>query len=154
MISLKGPTLGGTVVRVVFVVLLLVLAVQVLGGRLGWWRAGVWKERAEEQRDIASQAQAEANSANAGAQNATETRQRVDLVLSGIPSQTEASAQRIEQHADRPAPVADLDPIDPAVVRELEDGEARVRAASDRLQRTGTGRTNAAPAEPRRAAGD
>jgi len=134
MISLKGPTLGDTVVRVVFVVLLLVLAVQVLGARLGWWRAGVWKERAQESAAAATQAQAEAKSANAGAENATVTRQAVDLIVTTVPAKAEASAQRIENYAPAvPAPAAG--PADPDVMRELEEAEASARAAANRLQR-------------------
>jgi hypothetical protein len=136
MISLKGPTLGDTVVRVIFVALLLALVVQVAGARLGWWRAGVWKERAQESAADARQAQANADSANAGAENATTTRQAVDVIVHTVPAAAEASAQRIENHAPAAQPVAG--PVDDDVLLELESAEAGARAAADRLQRKGS----------------
>lgn len=134
---LKGPTLGATVVRCVFAALVLVLVWQFISGGFGWWRANVWKERAEENKTAAVQAQANANSANAGAENATVTRQAVDLIVTTVPAKAEASAQRIENYAPPvPSPVAG--PADPDVMRELEDAEAAARAAANRLQRTRT----------------
>jgi len=134
---LKGASLGDTVVRCVFLGLVLVLLAQCVGGKLGWWRADVWKERAQESQAAATQAQANADSANAGAENATVTRQAVDLIVTTVPARAEASAQRIENYAPTvPAPAGG--PADPDVMRELEEAEASARAAANRLQRART----------------
>lgn len=133
----KGASLGDTVVRCVFLGLVLVLLAQCVGGKLAWWRADAWKERAQESAAAATQAQDNANSANAGAENATVTRQGIDLIVTTVPAKAEASAQRIERYAP-PVPVPAAGPADPDVMRELEDAEAVARAAANRLQRTRT----------------
>lgn len=134
--SIVGATLGEQVFRAVVLVLVIVLVYQWAAGSIGWWRADVWKDRAGENKAAAEQAQANAVSANAGAANATETRQKVDVVISTVPAKAEASAQRIEARETPSA--ADAGPVDPYILRELEDAEAEARAAADRLQRKGT----------------
>lgn len=137
MSLLKGANLGETFARCIFAVLILIVVWQAISGGIGWWRSDVWKERAHTSNAAAEQAQAEAASANVGAQNATATRQGIDLIVTTVPAKAEASAQRIEKYAPAvPAPVAG--PADPDVMRELEEAEASARAAANRLQRKGT----------------
>lgn len=141
--TLRGPTLGDTVVRVVVALLVVTALVLIVGslafGKLGWWRAEVWQQRAETADQAARTAQANAESANAGAANATQTRSQMDAGTVTVRVETEAAAQRIEEHANHPSPVVDLEPVDAGVLRELEAAETRARAAADRLQRKGPG---------------
>lgn len=96
-------------------------------------RAEVRAERAEA---TAVTAQGNANSANAGAVNATTTRQAMDAAVTDARVATQASATRIENYAHRDAPIADIrDPVDPDILRELDEADRRARAAADRLQR-------------------
>lgn len=129
-------SLGQTVYQIVFGALLLIVVGQFLWGKFHSWRSGTWKERATDAQEAATQAQANADSADAGASNATTTRQNIDAGTVTVRVETEQSAQRMESYANRAAPVADLDPIDPDIVRELEQAESRARSAAAGLQRT------------------
>ena len=114
---------------------LLVLAVLVLGG-YGWWLKHQ-ADKVPELQQAAAQAQGNANSANAGAANASGTRAAIDAGTVTVRLETDAAVQRIEGYANRPVPAADLDPVDADVVRELDAAEGRARTAADRLQRKG-----------------
>lgn len=136
---LRGKTLGETVYRLVLAGLLLVAigwtAWAFVSGRWWAWRADVWKERAQAAADAARQERANARSADAGAANATATRQGMDTATGAVRAETEAAAERIERHAHPDNPAA-VDDAGAELVRELDDAEARARAAADRLQRT------------------
>ncbi|MGH8083886.1 MAG: hypothetical protein ACREPV_01240 [Lysobacter sp.] len=136
---LVGASLGQTIYRCV-VALLIALAVcwslWSLGSRAyhAWW-ADYWKGEAIEARDNALRAEANATSANAGAANASTTRARIDSGTGTVRAATDQSATRIENHADLPVPATDRHPVAAHVMRELAEGETRIRAAEDRLQR-------------------
>lgn len=137
ILPINTPKLGDMFVRGVIVVLVLVVLAQIAFGWITGMRADYWKGEAETARGAATTAQANANSANAGAMNATQTRTNIDAGTFTVRVATEQSAQRIESYVDRPIAPADLDPIDPDVMRELEGAEDRARAAANRLQRKG-----------------
>lgn len=136
-LPINGPKLGDLFVRGVIVVLVLLVLAQIAFGWFTGMRADYWKGQAEDARGAAATAQTNATSANAGAANATQTRTNIDAGTFTVRVATEQSAQRIETYADRPIAPADLDPVDPDVLRELEGAEGRARAAADRLQRKG-----------------
>lgn len=135
MFAAPRPTLGQTIYLGIVGALLLIAVGFFAWGQFSSWRAGNWKDRAKDAQAAAGAAQANADSANAGAANATLTRQNMDAGTVTVRVETEAAARRIEGYANRPAPVADLAPVDPDVVRELEAAEDRARAAADRLRR-------------------
>lgn len=137
MLPAPRPSLGQTIYMAVVGGLLLIAVALFAWGQFSAWRAGSWKDRAKDAEAAAGTAQANADSANAGAANASLTRQNMDASTVTVRVETEAAAQRIEGYANRPAPVADLSPVDPDVVRELDAAEARARAAADRLRRKG-----------------
>lgn len=141
-LTLKGPTLGDTIYRSLLAAAVLGILAMVLFslifGKWASWRAGTWKERAQEANQAAQAAQANANSANAGAANAAETRDRIDLHVDLARSDTQASAGRIEDH--EPTDVVPAGAPDDDVLLELEAGENQYRAAADRLQRKRAGR--------------
>ena len=128
-------SLGQTIYTGIVAALLLVALGMFAWGQFQSWRSGTWKDRAEDAAASAQTAQANANSANAGAANATQTRGAIDTARVDVHVTTEAAAQRAESYANRTDPVVGLDPVDPAVVQELSQAEARARAAAGRLQR-------------------
>lgn len=73
----------------------------------------------------------------ASASIATNTRDAMDQVQFTVNLPAEESARRMEAQANASPDPADRRP-DPDVVRQLEEAEARVSAASRRLQRTGS----------------
>lgn len=141
MISLRGPTLGDTVVRTITAALILAALVLIVGslafGRIGWWRADVWKGRAEDASQAAAQAQTNAHSANAGAANASQTRARMDASVEAVQAGTEENAQKVEGYGERPIDPADSGDVDADVLRDLEAAQRRARASAARLRGTG-----------------
>ncbi len=141
MISLRGPTLGDTVVRVIGAALVLAVLVLIIGGlaygRMGWWRADVWKGRAEDASQAAEQAQANANSANAGAANASQTRTRMDASVVAVQAGAEENAQKVESYGERPIDADDSGDVDADVLHDLEAAQRRARTAAARLRGTG-----------------
>lgn len=113
--------------------LLLVALGMFVYGQFSAWRSGTWKQRAEDAAAAATTAQDNADSANAGAANATTTRTAIDWGTVTVRVDTEQSAERIKSHVSTdpdPAGVPDAD-----VVRELEAANHAYRTAADRLQR-------------------
>ena len=131
-------SLGQAVYTGIVAVLLLIAVVMFAWGQFQSWRSGTWKGRAQDAAAAAKTAQGNADSANAGAENATATRASIDAGTITVRVETEESARRIESYAYHPAPAADLAPVDPDVLRELEAAERQARAAADRLQRART----------------
>jgi hypothetical protein len=87
--------------------------------------------------EAAKQAQAHADSADAGATNATETRKKVDAAVEKTRTETKASVERIKNHAPAVAEPVPVAPVDADLMRELEAGNRAYRAAADRLLGTG-----------------
>lgn len=113
--------------------LLLLALVMFVWGQVSNWRAGTWKTRAEEASVAATAAQGNADSANAGAANATTTRTAIDWGAVVVRVDTEQSAQRIQAHVPIDPDTSGLPDAD--VLRELEAADRAYRAAGDRLQR-------------------
>lgn len=128
-------TIGQYVYQAIVALLVVVALLSLVWSGFQSWRARSASARADHNAAAAITAQANATSADTGAANATTTRTNIDAGTLTVRVETEQSAGRIETYANRPVPAADRAPVDPDVVRELEEAAHRVRAASDRLQR-------------------
>jgi hypothetical protein len=95
------------------------------------------KAKAAAAGEAAKQAQANADSADVGASNATETRKKVDAAVEKTRTETKASVERIKNHAPAVAEPVPVAPVDAGILRELGEGDRAYRAAADRLFRTG-----------------
>lgn len=134
---------GDWAVLILFVLLMLVLwALNSLW--LGWGR-DYWKARAKHATDAAHIAIGEADSARAGASNASATRRLLDDQLPDLRQDTAERVQRIHHHAldsedihaqDHPAAGDAYRLADARILRELRDAEAKAQAATDRLRGT------------------
>jgi hypothetical protein len=108
------------------------LAFGLISGKFWTWRAHVWKDRAVAAAADAKVERKNADDANAGARNATVTRERIDLVISDTREAMEASATKIE---DKAAPYDESDePVDADVLAEIEAAEKRAAAAGKRIR--------------------
>lgn len=141
---LKGDTLGKTIYNV--------LAAIALASIVGWFGWGVvtgkyWKWQAQRQEDRADRAeqqaataQGNANSANYGALNASQTRANMSTAAIDIRLLTEQAAGRAETYDPNDFDSNGAMPTN--VVRELDAAEDRAGTAADRLRGKRAGRTN------------
>ena len=133
---LTGRTLGDTVFRwIVALLILTLLGSLVYGFTVGkFWafRAHRAEDKAERASNRAQVEAGNAQGARASADNAAQTRARMDHIVFEVRDNTGQRAERIESHAKPTA--ADSAP-DPDVLRDIQDAEADYRAAAARLQR-------------------
>jgi hypothetical protein len=133
---LTGRTLGDTVFRwIVAGLVLALLGSLVYGFTVGkFWafRAHRAEAKAVQAADRAQVEAGNAQGARASADNAAQTRDRMDRIVFEVRDNTGQRAERIESHAK---PDAAGSVPDPDVLRDIQDAEADYRAAAARLQR-------------------